>query len=106
MFLKHIANELSTSDSFVGRQLLRAERDFKPNFHWLPEVILMDEIKSTKTATDAMSFEFMDAKTHKSIDILPFWTIQRLEKHFKRYDLAARENVKIIVTNMNYTYPK
>ncbi|MDV2912340.1 hypothetical protein R0H03_10945, partial [Pediococcus acidilactici] len=46
--LKHIANELSTSDSFVGRQLLRAERGFKPNFHWLPEVILMDEIKSTK----------------------------------------------------------
>ncbi|WP_285110341.1 ISL3 family transposase [Pediococcus sp. AC40] len=104
--LKHIANELSTSDSFVGRQLLRAERDFKPNFHWLPEVILMDEIKSTKTATDAMSFEFMDAKTHKLIDILPFRTIQRLEKHFKRYDLAARENVRIIVTDMNYTYPK
>ncbi|MEE6657106.1 transposase [Pediococcus acidilactici] len=36
MSLKHIANELSTSDSFVGRQLLRAERDFKPKFHWFP----------------------------------------------------------------------
>ena len=45
VFLKHIANELLASDSFVGRQLLRAERDFKPNFHWLPEVILTDEVK-------------------------------------------------------------
>lgn len=94
MSLKHIANELSTSDSFVGRQLLRAEHDFKPNFHWLPEVILMDEIKSTKTATDAMSFEFMDTKTHKLIDILPFRTIQRLEKYFKCYDHATREMSK------------
>ena len=29
--LKHIANEVSASDSFVGRQLMRAERDFQTN---------------------------------------------------------------------------
>lgn len=104
--LTHIAHELATSDTFVGRQLLRAERDFKPNLHWLPAVILIDEIKSTKTATAAMSFEFMDAKTHQLIDVLPFRTIHRLEKHFKRYDQTAREKVKIIVTDMNYTYPQ
>ncbi|WCJ52377.1 transposase [Lentilactobacillus buchneri] len=45
--LKHIANELSTSDSFVGRQLLRAEHDFQTNWHYLPKVLLMDEVKST-----------------------------------------------------------
>lgn len=39
--LKHIANELSTSDSFVGRELMRAKRDFQPNWHSLPEIILM-----------------------------------------------------------------
>ncbi|KRL02278.1 ISL3 family transposase [Liquorilactobacillus capillatus] len=104
--LKHIANELSTSDSFVGRELMRAERDFQPNLHYLPEVILMDEIKSTKSATDAMSFEFMDAQTHELIDLLPFRTIHQLKKYFNRYDQSARENVKIIVTDMNYTYPK
>ena len=57
--LKHIANEVSASDSFVGRQLMRAERDFQTNWHYLPEIILMDEVKSTKSATGAMSFEFM-----------------------------------------------
>ncbi|WP_143443235.1 ISL3 family transposase, partial [Lentilactobacillus parakefiri] len=104
--LKHIANELSTSDSFVGRQLLRAERDFQTNWHYLPKVLLMDEVKSTKSATDAMSFEFMDAETHELIDLLPFRTIYQLQKYFQHYDQAARENVKIIVTDMNYTYPK
>ncbi len=66
----------------------------------------MDEVKSTKSATDAMSFEFMDAETHELIDLLPFRTIYQLQKYFQHYDQAARENVKIIVTDMNYTYPK
>ncbi|EJF00437.1 transposase IS204/IS1001/IS1096/IS1165 family protein [Liquorilactobacillus mali KCTC 3596 = DSM 20444] len=104
--LKHIANELSLSDSFVGRQLMHAQRDFRPNWHFLPEVILMDEIKSTKSATDAMSFEFMDAQTHELIDLLLFRTIHQLEIYFYHFDQAARESVKIIVSDMNYTYPK
>ncbi|PAL18727.1 ISL3 family transposase, partial [Acetobacter syzygii] len=54
----------------------------------------------------AMSFEFMDAETHELIDLLPFRTIYQLQKYFQHYDQAARENVKIIVTDMNYTYPK
>ncbi|KIO95054.1 hypothetical protein N624_1168 [Levilactobacillus brevis] len=37
--MKHIANEVSASDSFVGRQLMRAERDFQTNWHYLPEII-------------------------------------------------------------------
>lgn len=104
--LKHIANEVSASDSFVGRQLMRAERDFQTNWHYLPEIILMDEVKSTKSATGAMSFEFMNGETHELIDLLPYRTINKLEKYFYRFDQAARENVKIIVTDMNYTYPK
>ena len=104
--LKHIASELATSDSFVGRQLMQAERDFHPNWHYLPSVLLMDEVKSTKSATDAMSFEFMDAQTHELIDLLPFRTIYQLQRYFGQYDEAARASVKIIVTDMNYTYPK
>ncbi|WP_432612854.1 transposase, partial [Enterococcus faecalis] len=79
---------------------------FQTNWHYLPKVLLMDEVKSTKSATDAMSFEFMDAETHELIDLLPFRTIYQLQKYFQHYDQAARENVKIIVTDMNYTYPK
>ena len=40
------------------------------------------------------------------IDLLPTRTINQLQKYFQRYDRTARENVKIIVTDMNYTYPK
>nr|WP_249663001.1 transposase family protein [Lentilactobacillus buchneri] len=54
--LKHIADELSTSDSFVGRQLLRAERDFETNWHYLPKVLLMDEVKSTKKLSKIYDF--------------------------------------------------
>lgn len=104
--MKHIANELSTSASFIGRQLMLAERDFQTNWHYLPNVILMDEIKSTKSAKDSMSFEFMNGETHELIDILPFRTIHQLEIYFRRFDPSARENVKVIVTDMNYTYPK
>ena len=103
---KHIADELSTSDAFVNRQLHRVESELQPNKHHLPEIILMDEIKSTKSATGGMSFEFMDAETHQLIDLLPFRTIYRLEKYFYQFDREARENVKIIVTDMNYTYPQ
>lgn len=77
-----------------------------PNGHYLQEVLLMDEIKSTKSATETMSFEFMAAKSHELIDLLPFRTIHQLEKHFHWFDQAARERVKIIVTDMNYTYSK
>lgn len=82
------------------------ERNFQPNWHALPEVILMDEIKSTKSGTDAMSFEFMNDETHELIDLLPFCTIRQLERYFYRFDQSARENVGIIVTDMNNTYPK
>ncbi|WP_143466315.1 transposase family protein, partial [Secundilactobacillus silagincola] len=48
--LKHIANELVTSDSFIARMLMQAETYFEPNWQHLPEVLLMDEIKSTNNA--------------------------------------------------------
>ena len=104
--LTHIADELSTSDSFVGRILMTSERDFKPNYSFLPKVLLLDEVKSTKSATDAMSFEFMDASNHELIDLLSFRRLYQIQRYFYRYSAAARKNVKIIVTDMNYSYPK
>ena len=65
---------------------MRAERDFQTNWHYLPEIILMDEVKSTKSATGAMSFEFMNGETHELIDLLPYRTINKLEKYFYRFD--------------------
>ena len=104
--MKHIAKEVSTSDSFVGRTLMTSQRDFRPDLNHLPQVILMDEIKSTKSAKGAMSFEFMDADTHRLIDVLDARTQYHIEQYFKRYTSKALQSVKVIVTDMNYTYPK
>ncbi|WP_283680400.1 ISL3 family transposase, partial [Lentilactobacillus sp. Marseille-Q4993] len=104
--MKHISKEISTSDSLVGRLMMQAERDFEPNLNFLPKVILVDEVKTTKSTEDTMSFEIMDGETHELIDILSFRSLRKLVKHFRRYTDFARENVRIIVTDMNYTYPK
>lgn len=43
-----------------------------------------------------MSFAF--------IDVLESRTLASLKKYFNRYTKAARMSVKVIVTDMNYTY--
>ncbi|MHC9531993.1 ISL3 family transposase [Dellaglioa sp. L3N] len=101
--MTHIAKELATSTNYVSRVLALTKHDFKVNLNYLPEVLLFDEIKTTK---DALSFEYMDAKTHELIDLIEARTIYQITKHFNRYVKTARDNVKIIVTDMNYTYPK
>lgn len=104
--MRHVAGELSISSTTVLRYLKSYQDDIKPQYIWLPEVICMDEIKSTKDAKGAMSFIFMDGIKHKFMDILDSRTIHDLEIYFKRYTKEARDSVKVIVTDINYTYPK
>lgn len=104
--MTHVAQELNISNSTVVSVLKTYERDLLTHYDWLPSVICMDEIKSTKDANGSMSFVFMDRKTHQFIDILESRTLASLEKYFKRYTKAARMGVKVIVTDMNYTYPE
>lgn len=66
----------------------------------------MDEIKSTKHAKGSMSFVYMDGITHKFQDILDSRNLFDIIKYFNRFDQKARNNVKFIVTDMNYTYPR
>ncbi|WP_162259322.1 transposase, partial [Levilactobacillus paucivorans] len=104
--MRHVAGELSISSTTVLRYLKSYQDDIKPQYIWLPEVICMDEIKSTRDAKGAMSFIFMDGIKHKFMDILDSRTIHDLEIYFKRYTKEARDSVKVIVTDINYTYPK
>jgi len=104
--MRHIANELSISSTTILRFLHSYERDIKTHYDWLPAVMNMDEIKSTKDAKGAMSFVFMDGMKKEFIDILESRTIRDLTKYFNRYSKASRDRVQIIVTDMNYTYPK
>lgn len=104
--MTHVAQELNISNSTVVSVLKIYERDLLTHYDWLPSIICMDEIKSTKDANGSMSFVFMDGKTHQFIDILESRTLVSLEKYFNRYTKAARMSVKVIVTDMNYTYPE
>lgn len=104
--MRHVARELSVSVTTLIRILHSYERDIKTHYDWLPTVVNMDEIKSTKDAKGAMSFVFMDGQEHRLIDILESRTINDLTKYFHRYTKQAREHVQMIVTDMNYTYPK
>lgn len=104
--MRHIASELNISSTSVLRIMRSYQPDIKTDYSWLPAVINMDEVKSTKDAKGAMSFVFMDGIRNEFMDILESRTLYDLEKYFKRYTKAAREAVKIIVTDMNYTYPQ
>lgn len=48
----------------------------------------------------------MDGMNRQFTDILESRTIEDLTKYFKRYTKSARDRVQIIITDMNYTYPK
>lgn len=104
--MTHVAQELNISNSTVVSVLKTYERNLLTHYDWLPSVICMDEIKSTKDTNGSMSFVFMDGKNHQFIDILESRTLASLEKYFNRYTKAARMSVKVIVTDMNYTYPE
>ncbi|MFC6289836.1 transposase family protein, partial [Levilactobacillus angrenensis] len=68
--MRHIANELNISSTSVLRIMRSYQPDIKTNYSWLPAVINMDEVKSTKDAKGAMSFVFMDGMRNEFIDIL------------------------------------
>lgn len=101
--MTHIASELATSNNYVMRVLESAAADLQPDLTTLPEVLLLDEIKTTD---GSLSFEYMDGESHLLIDLVCARTVHQVSNYFMRYTKAARDNVKVIVTDMNYTYPK
>ncbi|SMS15319.1 ISL3 family transposase [Levilactobacillus zymae] len=104
--MKHIAHELNISITTVARYLKTYSPDIRTHYDWLPQVINMDEVKSTKDAKGSMSFVFMNGQSHQFCDILESRTLYDLKRYFNRYTRAAREGVRVIVTDMNYTYPQ
>ncbi|WP_421016744.1 ISL3 family transposase [Furfurilactobacillus cerevisiae] len=104
--MKHIAQELNTSPNFVSRVLNHFSSDFKTDYHHLPAALHIDEIKSTKDAQGSMSCVLMDGDHQLLRDILDVRTLPALTRYFKRYDLEVRNQVRFLVTDMNYTYPQ
>ena len=73
-------------------------------FDHLPEHLAMDEFKSVKNVTGAMSFIFIDNDTHEVIDILENRTTRFLRAYFERFDRKNKLKVKTVTIDMYEPY--
>ena len=67
---KLIAKKYFVSDITVARILREATKDYQPNQKYLPTVLYMDEFKSMKSVSGAMSFICVDGTTNRLFTIL------------------------------------
>lgn len=75
-----------------------------PERHYLPSHLCIDEFKSVKNVSDAMSFIFMNAVNHEVIDIVENRQQHNLSDYFMRYSLNARLRVKTVTMDMYSPY--
>lgn len=101
---KDIANQLNISHNTVNRVINSFFTDYKIDYDYLPEVLCIDEFKSTKDAAGAMSFIFCDTLNHTIIDIVENRQLYYLKKYFSRYRKKVRNKVKYIVMDMYKPY--
>jgi transposase len=99
-----IAKLCNVSHSTVGRVIDSYHQPQKVYKHFLPEVLGMDEFKSTKKAAGAMSFIFTDLVKHEVIDIVEDRRLFSLLKYFNYFTYEARKMVKYIVIDMYTPY--
>ncbi|MFL2117902.1 ISL3 family transposase [Marinilactibacillus psychrotolerans] len=102
--MKYIAEEHTVSPVTVKRIVSQFAKGYYPDFQSLPTCLLFDEFKSVKSVNGAMSFIYADGDTHEVIDILPDRRKHYLKLHFQKYPLKVREQVKLIVIDMNAAY--
>lgn len=99
-----IAKRLGVSVTTVIRVLLRTAAALNPTRQHLPTVLCIDEFKSVKHVSGAMSFLFIDGDTHRLIDIVENRQQHYLMSYFQRYPLEARRQVKWVVMDMYSPY--
>lgn len=99
-----IAMDHHVSHHTVHRIVLKNYQEKKIDYSHLPAHLCFDEFKSTKDAEGAMSFIYMDSKTHKICDIVEDRRLDSLIAYFKRFSTKARKGVKTIVIDMYTPY--
>ncbi|UXR32831.1 ISL3 family transposase [Staphylococcus simulans] len=70
----------------------------------LPRHISIDEFKSVKNVTTAMSFLFVNNETNQIIDILEDRRIHKLKEYFYRFDRRERLAVRTVTADMYEPY--
>lgn len=104
---KHIAEQFGVSDMTVLRIMRELNSNYKrKNLNYLPEILCIDEFKSTKSCNGKMSFICVDGEKNIIFDILEDRRVDKLTSHFQKYTRQARNNVKYLVMDMNSNYGK
>jgi len=99
-----IAKHLKVSTSTVLRQLLKVGESLRSKYNDLPKHIGIDEFKSVKRVSGAMSFIFIDNVTHQVMDIVENRQQHYLTSYFMMYSLKARKAVKTVTMDMYSPY--
>ena len=99
-----IGKHLNVSSHTVLRQLKTIDGYSKTDYSNLPEHLSLDEFKSVKNVSGAMSLLFIDARTHKPVDIVENRQQGYLTDYFMRYSLKARFQVKTVTIDMYSPY--
>ncbi len=99
-----IAKHLNVSSNTVSRQLRKYGDGLKNNYDYLPQHISMDEFKSVKNVSGAMSLIFIDARNHEVIDNVENRQQGCLRDYFLRYSLKARLQVRTVIIDMYSPY--
>lgn len=102
--MKLIAQHLNVSSNTVMRQLIKAGESLRPAYDHLPKHLGIDEFKSVKNVSGAMSFIFIDNVEHKVIDIVENRQKGYLTNYFMAYTYTARKAVKTVTMDMYSPY--
>ncbi|WP_399285411.1 ISL3 family transposase, partial [Vagococcus fluvialis] len=103
---KDLAKRQFVSSTTINRILVSGGKDLSNQFLYLPQNLCFDEFTSVKNNSGKYSFIYSDSSTHQIIDILIDNKKLTLEKHFLKYSLKVRRQVKTIVVDMNAAYFK
>ena len=103
---KDLAKRHFVSSTTINRILVSGGKDLSNQFLYLPQNLCFDEFTSVKNNSGKYSFIYSDSSTHQIIDILIDNKKLTLEKHFLKYSLKVRLQVKTIVVDMNAAYFK
>ena len=99
-----IGKHLNVSTNTVIRQLKETTKKMKPSYCYLPEHLSIDEFKSVKNVSGAMSLLAIDARTHQPLDVVDNRQQRHLSDYFSRYSLKVRRNVKTVTMDMYSPY--
>ena len=102
--MRLIAKHFNVSSHTVLKQLDTVGMNYQFNYHYLPEHLSIDEFKSVKNVSGAMSLLVIDAQSHEPIDIVENRQQHYLLNYFTRYSLESRRKVKTVTIDMYSPY--